>query len=98
MQLDQTLAELWKSLGVWISLNLIICYIQVVYIWGEKEDPNILINQELDDMEPAIQLADIEHLLNQTESLQSEIIQTLEENQKIRDSIQQVIANLSLSA
>ena len=70
---------------------------QVVYIWGEKEDPNILINEELDDMENKILLAEIEHLLNQTQSLQSEIIQTLEENQKIRDSIQQIIANVSLS-
>ena len=49
-------------------------------------------------MESAIPLDEIEHLLNQTESLQSEIIQTLEENQKIRDSIQQIIANVSLSA
>ena len=49
-------------------------------------------------METAIPLAEIEHILNQTESLQSEIIQTLEENQKIRDSIQQIIANVSLSA
>jgi len=57
-----------------------------------------LINEELDDMESAIPLDEIEHLLNQTESLQSEIIQTLEENQKIRDSIQQIIANVSLSA
>ena len=73
-------------------------YLQIWYIWGEKEDPNISINQTLDDMEPAIPLAEIEHLLNQTESLQSEIIQTLEENQKIRDSIQQIIANISLSA
>ena len=69
----------------------------MVYIWGEKEDPNILINEELDNVEQTISLVEIEHLLNQTETLQSDIIQTLEENQKIRDSIQQIIANLSLT-
>lgn len=88
------IVDLIKELLVFISSILL--SLLVIYIWGEKEDQNIVINEELNKLE--IPSSEIERLINHTELLHTEIVETLLENQKIRDSIQQIIANLSLSS